>query len=83
MGARAAREGLLARAVRLEAGGTAGAGGSAGTGVAAGAGGTGGTPPCSSGTVTFEHTSFSAAPDCIVPGVCIKRGRVKGIYNSS
>jgi hypothetical protein len=33
--------------------------------------------------VTFEHTSFDAAPDCIVPGVCLKRGRVKGLYNSA
>jgi len=43
-----------------------------------------GSRPCtSSGTVAFAHTDFSASPDCIVPGVCIKRGRVKGIYNSA
>jgi hypothetical protein len=55
-----------------------------GTGGTAGEGGTGGTRPCtSSGTVAFEHTAFDGAPDCIVPGVCINRGRVKGIYNSA
>jgi hypothetical protein len=55
-----------------------------GPGGTAGEGGTGGTRPCtSSGTVAFEHTAFDGAPDCIVPGVCINRGRVKGIYNSA
>ena len=59
-------------------------GGGGGSGGSAGTGGTGGTRPCtSSGTVAFQHTAFDAAPDCIVPGVCIKRGRVKGIYNSA
>jgi hypothetical protein len=29
------------------------------------------------------HADFNAAPDCIVPGVCIERGRNKGIYNSA
>ena len=33
--------------------------------------------------MTFAYTSFDAAPDCIVPGVCLTRGRVKGIYNSA
>ncbi len=65
-------------------GGSLGTGGSAGAGGSAGTGGTGGTDPCApSGTVAFEYASFDAAPDCIVPGVCLKRGRVKGLYNSA
>ncbi len=68
-------------------GGTAGTGGAAGTGGTggtAGTGGSGGTDPCApSGRVAFDYPSFDAEPDCIVPGVCLKRGRVKGLYNSA
>lgn len=64
--------------------GLGGQGGSAGLGGGGGAGGSGGTRPCSSsGTVVFEYARFGAEPDCIVPGVCITRGRVKGIYNAA
>ncbi len=59
-----------------------GSGGMGGSGAAGGVGG--GSDPCtSSGTVTFEYSGFGAEPDCIVPGVCLTRGRVKGIYNSA
>ncbi len=62
-------------------GGSAGAGGIAGSG---GVGGAGGTRPCtSSGAIEFAYAGFGAEPDCIVPGVCITRGRVKGIYNAA
>ena len=65
-------------------GGLGGVGGAAGAAGAAGEGGSGGTRACtSSGTVDFEYAGFGAEPDCIVPGVCITRGRVKGIYNSA
>jgi hypothetical protein len=65
-------------------GGSAGLGGAGGLGGSGGNGGSGGTGSCSSsGTVAFEFAGFGAEPDCIVPGVCITRGRVKGIYNSA
>ena len=65
-------------------GGGGGSGGDGGGGGSAGDGGSGGERPCtSSGTVAFEYAGFGAEPDCIVPGVCITRGRVKGIYNSA
>ena len=55
-----------------------------GEGGMGGSGGSGGATPCaSSGAVTFAYAGFGAEPDCIVPGVCITRGRVKGIYNSA
>jgi hypothetical protein len=67
-------------------GGSAGLGGAGGGGGSAGggSGGEGGTRACSSsGSVTVEYAGFGAEPDCIVPGVCITRGRVKGLYNSA
>jgi len=64
-------------------GGSAGSGGTAGNGGSAGSGGAGGTRPCSSsGTVAFTFDGPGADSDCIVPGVCLTRNRVKGIYNA-
>jgi len=64
--------------------GSGGLGGTGGSGGLGGAGGSGGANACSSsGTVAFEYAGVGAEPDCIVPGVCISRGRVKGIYNSA
>lgn len=65
-------------------GGSGGAGGMGGSAGMGGTGGGGGTRACtSSGAVAFEYAGFGAEPDCIVPGVCLTRGRVKGIYNSA
>ena len=65
--------------------GSAGAGGTAGAGGMGGVGGVGGARPCeASGTVSFEFTGPTSDPsqDCIVPGVCISRNRVKALYNT-
>jgi hypothetical protein len=39
--------------------------------------------PCnSSGAVGFTFAGAGSDPDCIVPGVCLDRGNVKGLFNS-
>ncbi|MGB5813464.1 MAG: hypothetical protein WBG86_23210, partial [Polyangiales bacterium] len=73
------------------AGGTAGMGGVSGMGGAGGVsgvsgmggGGTGGDPCAPSGTVSFTSSGPGAEPDCIVPGVCIDRARVKALFNAA
>lgn len=64
--------------------GTGGAGGSGGTGGVGGTGGAAGAGGCSSsGTVPFTFPGPGAAPDCVVPGVCLARNHAKGLYNAA